>query len=210
MDDKSRGAFSIWTDSAIFYVTHLSHLLLLFPLLCVPIVTDALQSLLIRQKTQGQVLSPLSAARQVWPFVVPLFRIKLLFEVRALLWGMIPIYGWVRAIKDRLHWAMASNVVVFEGLSGKAAHDRCRELIDKYSAGIGNRALFTVPTAISVMFLIAWVVAGTIYQPFYAQGFWLFLLMMFCLIVPWSGAANTLLYLELIRREKSLFVAERT
>ena len=109
--------------------------------------------------------------------------------------------GWMKGIEYRLRWGMASNVIVFEDLRGAAAKERCRELIDRYSSGIAVRALVIVPMFIMLAILLLWMTSGSAYDPIYSYGFWFFLITYFWLIIPWAGAANTFLYLQLRNRE---------
>ena len=203
MNTESRGAFSVWRDAARFHIQYWRNLAGIFPLLLVPVLSDLLHSLLICQSLQGKNISYGKAFRDSWRNVLSLLTMKLSFEVSAFLWGLIPIYGWLKAIQHRLYWSMASNVIVFEGLSGTAGRDRCRELIDKYSQGSGVRALLIIPSFILVAILVVWVVSGSVYEPLYSFGYLIFLAAFFWVSVPWSGAANTFFYLQLIESAKS-------
>ena len=203
MNTESRGAFSVWRDAARFHLRYWRHLAGIFPLLLVPVLGDLLHSLLIRQSLQQKNISCGRAFRDGWGNVLSLLAMKLSFEVPAFLWGLIPIYGYIKAIQHRLYWGMASNVMVFEGLSGTAARNRCCELIDKYSHGSGARALVIVPSLILVAILLAWTVSGSVYEPLYSYGFLIFLAACFWVAIPGSGAANTFFYLQLIESAKS-------
>lgn len=203
MNTESRGVFSVWRDAARFHHRYWRDLAGIFPLLLVPVLGDLLHSLLIRQSLQEKSISYGKAFRDGWGNVLSLLSMKLSFEVPALLWGLIPIYGYIKAIRHRLYWGMASNVMVFEGLSGTAGRNRCRELIDKYSQGSGVRALVIIPSFILVAILVAWAVSGIVYEPLYSYGFLIFLAACFWVCVPWSGAANTFFYLQLIECAES-------
>ena len=191
-------SLAVWKQAVIFHLTYWKKLLPVFPLLCFPVVGDALHSLLISQEVQRKNLFPGQAARDVWSLLPSLFAMKLYFEGAAFLWGLIPIYGIIQGVKHRLHWAMASNVLVFEGLSGAAGRNRCRELVRDFSRGIGARTLVTVPSLLITGFLLAWLIGGTFFGPFYPYGFWVLIATMFWIIIPGSGAVNTFLYLEMI------------
>jgi len=202
MNTKSRGAFSVWRDAARFHLRYWRDLAGIFPLLLVPVLSDLLHSLLIRQSLQEKNLSCGKAVRDSWENVLSLIAMKLSFEVPAFLWGLIPIYGWIKAMRSRLYWGMASNVMVFEGLSGTAGRNRCRELIDKYSQGSGVRALVIIPSFILVAILLAWLVSGSVFEPLYSYGFWIFWAACFWVLVTGSGAANTFFYLQLLESAK--------
>src|SRR4030042_5190376 len=145
----------IWKLSLSFYFSNWKTLLPILPLLCLPVVGDVLHSLLIAQEIQGKRLRAAQAVREVWSLLPSVFRMKLYFEGAALLWSFVPIYGIIRDVRHRLHWAMASNVLVFERLSGEAGRKRCRELIQE-AFSMGVRTLVTVPVLLMVGVLLAW------------------------------------------------------
>ena len=171
----------------------------IFPLLCLPVVSDVLHSLLIAQIIQGKRLHPVQAVREVWSYLPSVLGMKLYFEGAALLWGFVPIYGIFRDIRHRLHWAMASNVLVFEKLSGEAGRKRCRELIEE-AFSVGVRTLVTVPVLLMVGLLLAWLIAGMIWEAFYSYGFFILIVANFWIIFPGSGAANTFFYLQITNK----------
>ncbi len=192
-------SLAIWKRSLSFHSTNWKTLLPIFPLLCLPVVGDVLHSLLIAQKIQGNGLRPAQAVREVWGLLPSVLGMKLYFEGAALLWGFIPIYGIIRDIRHRLHWAMASNVLVFENLSGEAGRNRCRELIQEaFPSGV--RTLFTVPSLLLVGFLLVWVISGTFFDVFYSYGFLIFIVVSFWIVIPGSGAANTFFYLQIMNK----------
>jgi hypothetical protein len=163
------------------------------------VVGDVLHSLLIAQETQGKRLRAAQAVREVWSLLPSVFTMKLYFEGAAVLWGFVPIYGIIRDIRHRLHWAMVSNVRVFENLSGEAGRNRCRELIQEtFPAGV--RTLFTVPSLLFVGFLLAWVISGTFYDALYPYGFLILIVVSFWILIPGSGAANTFFYLHIMNK----------
>lgn len=200
---SERQGFAIWMDAARFHLHNARSLAGVLPLLLVPVVGDLLQSVLIRQHVETNRISPVRALRDGWRKILPLFVIKLKIEISALLWGLIPLYGYIKAIECRLRWGMASNVIVFEDLTGVAAQDRCRELIDRYSSGIAVRTLVIVPMLIMLAILLFWVVSGSVFELIYSYGFWFFFITYFWVVIPWAGAANTFVYLQLRNREAS-------
>ena len=191
----------IWNQALVFHLTNWKSLLPALPLLCLPVVGDVLHSLLIAQKVQGKEFRPAQAVREVWSLVPSLLSMKLYFEGAALLWGFVPIYGIIRDIRHRLHWAMASNVLVFEGLSGEAGRNRCRELIQE-SFSLGVRTLITVPGLLFVVFILAWVMSGMFFEALYSYGFWVLIAAVFGMVIPVSGAVNTFLYLAITKRDQ--------
>jgi hypothetical protein len=189
-------SLAIWNQALSIHFSNWKTLLPVFPFLCLPVVGDVLHSLLICQKVQGKSLRPMEALRKVWRNLLPLFSMKLYFEGAAVLWSFVPIYGIIKGIRHRLHWAMASNVLVFEKLSGEAGRNRCRELIQE-AFSLGVRTLLTVPALLIVGFLLAWLVAGMVFEAFYSIGFWVLIAVIFWMSIPASGAVNTFLYLEI-------------
>ena len=189
-------SLAIWKRSLSFHFSNWKTLLPVFPLLCLPVVGDVLHSLLIAQKIQGKRLHPAQAAREVWSLLPSVLRMKLYFEGAALLWGFVPIYGIIRDIRHRLHWAMASNVLVFENLSGEAGRNRCRELIQE-AFSLGVRTLVTVPSLLFVGFLLVWIISGMFFDSLYFYGFLVLIVASVWIVIPGSGAANTFFYLQI-------------
>jgi len=196
----SSKSLAIWKQALSFHFSNWKTLLAVFPFLCLPVVGDVLHSLLIAQKVREKELLPVQAVREVWNLVPSVLTMKLYFEGAAILWSFVPIYGIIKGIRHRLHWAMASNVLVFEKLSGEAGRKRCRELIQE-AFSLGVRTLLTVPALLIVGFLLAWLVAGMVFEAFYSIGFWALLAIIFWMSIPASGAVNTFLYLEMRGKE---------
>ncbi len=86
---------------------------------------DALHSVLIAQEREPGGIHVRRAVREAVRITRPLAAMKLAFEGAAIAWAVIPIYGVVQGMRHRLYWAMASNVVVFERLTGEAGRARC-------------------------------------------------------------------------------------
>jgi hypothetical protein len=192
-------SLAIWKQSLSFHFSNWKTLLPIFPLLCLPVVGDVLHSLLIAQEIQGKRLRAAQAVRKVWSLLPSVFTMKLYFEGAALLWSFVPIYGIIRDVRHRLHWAMASNVLVFENLSGEAGRNRCRELIQE-TFSMGVRTLVTVPVLLMVGFLLVWLIGGMVWEAFNSYGFFVLIVASFWIIVPGSGAANTFFYLQIMNK----------
>ncbi len=128
---------------------------------------------------------------------------KIYFEAAAFLWAFVPIYGILQAIRHRQYWAMASNVLVFEGLSGEAGRHRCRKLVQDFSKGVGIRALVTIPSLAFTGLLIAWLIIGSLFEASYSYGFLAFVVLSYWIVVPLSGAVNTFLYLYIREQRNS-------
>jgi len=192
-------SLAIWRRSVSFHFSNWKTLLPILPLLCLPVVGDLLHSLLIAQEIQGKHLRAGQAVREVWSLLPSVFTMKLYFEGAALLWSFVPIYGIIRDVRHRLHWAMASNVLVFERLSGEVGRKRCRELIQE-AFSMGVRTLVTVPVLLMVGFLLAWLIGGMVWEAFNAYGFFVLIVVSFWIIIPGSGAANTFFYLLIVNK----------
>jgi hypothetical protein len=164
--------------------------------LVIPILTDALHSLLIKQEIENGEILPSHAIKQVWTLIPSLLGIKLYFECAAILWAFVPIYGIIQGAKHRMYWAMCSNVLVFENLPGKAGRKRCRELVKGFRGGIGVRTLITIPALLVTMFLILWVVNASFIETSTTYGVWVLIVLVFWIIIPASAAVNTFFYLR--------------
>ncbi len=186
---------AIWKQALTFHVATWRALLPLLPLALLPLVGDVLHAVLIRQRTRQQSLSAGPAVRETFAAVPPVLAMKFSFELAAFLWAFLPIYGWFKSIRHRLYWAMASNVVVFEGLTGRAGRRRCRELVESLPQGTGIRTLVTIPSILVAGFLLALAIGIEVFDTPYV--FWICLLAIVWITLPWSAAVNTLFYLEL-------------
>ena len=191
-------ALLIWKRAIGFQLSHWTSLLPVVPFLCLPVVGDVLSSVLIRQKVHGAGILPWEALRRAWTLVPRLLAMKIYFETIGLLWALVPFYGILPGIKHRLYWAMASNVLVFEGLSGEVGRNRCRELIEEFSRGLGIRTLNTVPSLLLTGFVIVWIVAGSVFEAVYSYGFGALIFLSVWVVFPASSAVNTFFYLELL------------
>ena len=129
-------SLDIWKQAIRFHITNWRKLLPILPLLVIPVLSDALHSLLIKQGIERGEVLPFQAFKQVWRLIPSLLGMKLYFEFAAVLWAFISIYGIIQGAKHRMYWAMGSNVIVFEDLSGKAGRERCRELVKGFLGGI--------------------------------------------------------------------------
>ena len=198
---KERRGLAIWIDAVRFHLRYSPKLSAILPLLLVPVVGDLLQSILIRQHVETNRVYPVKAVQEGCKGFLTLFWVKLQLEIVAFLWGFIPIYGYIKAIEYRLRWGMASNVMAFENKKGAAIKDRCCELVDIYSPGIGVKTLVLTPMFLMIAVLLIWIISGTVFEPIYSYGFWFFFITYFWLVIPWAGAANTFLYLQLRNRE---------
>ena len=193
----SAGGLRIWKQAVSFYLTYWKKLLPVLPFLCMPIMGDALHTLLIAQIRRTKNISPQKAMQEVWSLLPSIFAAKLYFECAALLWALVPIYGIIQGAKHRQYWAMVSNVLVFEGLSGSACRNRCRALVNERGGGMGVRTLVTIPSLLLIGLLLVWFIGGSLFEKSYSYGFWAFVVAAYWIAVPLSGAVNTFLYLAM-------------
>jgi hypothetical protein len=183
----------IWVQAIRFYFTHWRDLLLIFPLLFLPVLGDGLHSVLIYQKIKHGEIHPLEAMKIAIKSTPTLFVMKLYFEGLAVLWAFIPIYGYIKAYELRTQWALASNVIIFEGLTGERGIEQCKKLFEQIPEGIAARTLVTIPGVILSLCLILFAIATSIFET--SHVFWFFMIAVLIIAFPLSGAVNTHLYL---------------
>ena len=192
-------AVRVWVRVVEFQLKNVKSLLYLFPLLWIPVYADALHTALVMQTLRDKKEPDrLAAVREALSAFLPLLGMKLYFFIVTMLWSFIPIYGIIKDVRYRLYWAMASNIILLEGLSGPEGRRRCRELIESSSSGFALRTLFTLPSLLATAFLVM----GA-YSAMYSMNafFWICLLLLLWLVIPASATANTLTYLSLVERE---------
>jgi len=187
-------AIRVWARVVRFQITHVKLLLCLFPLLWIPVYADALHTALVRQALEGRKLDRPAAVREALSALLPLLGMKLHFFAVTLLWSLIPIYGTIKDVRYRLYWAMASNVILLEGLSGSEGRRRCRELIESPASGFALRTLFTLPSLLGAAFCVLGAYSAMYGMPAF---FWICLLLLLWLVIPASATANTFAYLIL-------------
>lgn len=192
-----RESFRLWRAALAFHLRHALALLPIAPLLCLPIYTDVLHTVLIRQSREGglQPWAAASAALRALPMIVWL---KWGSELRGLLWSLIPLVFFMRVIEHRLCWGLASNVVVFEARSYANADERCMNLA-RTGYDVGLRALFALPVIFFVASTIAANLAGEATHSRWV--FWLWMATLFWVAFPGAAAANTFYYLQLVEQE---------
>ena len=186
-------SIAIWMNAVTFYITNVGKLITIFPLLYVPFVGDALISVIFKQKLEEGNIKPMQAVKEVWQYVPSLFLLKLGLQIKLILWCFIPIYGHIKALQYLKYWGLASNIIVFEGLSGEMALSRAKELI--VFTEIGLKTLAIIPNVLFVTLLVSWVFISEISQ-IQMFNFWL-LIAIFLIIIPIYLAVDTLLYLDI-------------
>jgi len=195
-----RSGFAIWRDSVSFGLSIARWAYWAIPLLCIPILGDVMSSILVREdmKTANRLKSAEILAESLSKSI-RLFMVKLYFGIRGLLWAFIPIYGYIKALRHRQYWAMASNVLIFEGQTGSTAIERCRAIIDETQDGLATRALLTVPAILEGVLFAIWAIGGTLNEKLYFPSFVLLLVLLYVIAVPFSGIVNTILYLSITK-----------
>jgi len=194
-----RPGITIWKDAVRIQFNIITQSMLVVPMLFVPVLNDILSAVLIRQYNSANKIEPRNAISESITGLIKLIRMKLYFEIRSMLWALIPIYGYIKALRHRQYWAMASNVLVFEGNYGEKGIKRCRDIIDNHSSGLATRTLITIPTILLFLVTVVWVISGTMLEMLYFPGFVTIIVFIYIITVPVSGAVNTLLYLRLIK-----------
>ena len=128
-----------------FHIDNFARVLPIIPICFVPVVTDALHTILLESYRKHGDIDPLGSVRQVWKHVPSLFEMKIFHEGAAFLWSFVPVYGIIKGINHRISWAMASNVLIIEGKSGAEGRWRCEQLCDSEIKNISIRALVIIP-----------------------------------------------------------------
>jgi hypothetical protein len=134
----------LWWHALGFYLRNVLTLLPVSPLLYLPIYTDVLHTHLLKQEIEGGIQMGTAAAAAMRD-LPPTFGLKLRNELKGFALSLIPVVFIMRVIEHRLCWGLASNVVVFEGLRGDEADERCRVLA-RAGYDVGLRGLVGMPT----------------------------------------------------------------
>lgn len=191
----------LWWKALAFHWRHWSDVVVVFPLLFVPVFADTLHAILVRQEvsTNGRV-ALFAATKEAARYSFDVFFMKFYFEFAAALWGYVPGYGWFRDYQLRTNWAMVSNVVAFEGLSGPIGRHRCVEVAKKIPLDRSARILVTIPSLL--IFVYMTIIGVGTYAFDTPVFFWVFGFIILWTVFPWAGVVNTYLYLSIpgIRR----------
>lgn len=194
-----RASFGLWRAGLAFHLRHALTLLPIAPLLCLPIYTDVLHTVLIKQSREG-ALRPWVAAAEALRALPMSVWLKWGSELRGLLWSLIPLVFFMRVVEHRLCWGLASNVVVFEGRRSANADERCADLA-RAGYDFGLRALFALPVLFFTLSTIAANLAGEATHSRWV--FWLWMTTLFWLAFPGAAAVNTFYYLRLVEAEQA-------
>jgi hypothetical protein len=189
----------IWKRALLFHIRHLSDLLPLFPLLCIPLWTDCFHSVLIKQEIENNgKIDPFKGIGKALVLMPSFIAVKFNFYIAAILWSFIPIIGWYEDFIYRIKWAMTSNVIVFEELEGVNAKNRCEKLSEKLIHRKGTNSLVAIP-----FFLISFVLLFLTFTASTFDGsiiFWISVLAGIWILLPGSAAVNTFTYLSTTNR----------
>jgi hypothetical protein len=93
--------------------------------------------------------------------VPSLLRMKLAVELRAVAWSFVPVYGLIQGLRHRVGWAMASNVLVFERLTGGPGCERCLEIADGPHRRSPPARLVLAPFLPTFAVVLGWAVLAT-------------------------------------------------
>ena len=180
----------VWKKALSFHARNFGLLLPIFPLLFVPIVSDALHTILIGQMQEGRIQQRSEMVLKAFQAVPKLLGMKLYFWGAAVLWAFVPVYGWIKEIDYRLAWGMASNVLLLEGTANRTGIARCYEIIEKPEKGSLIRSLFTIPSmGLFCLACISVIPTSAMY--------WGSVLLILWVSIPVSAAANTYCYVQL-------------
>lgn len=188
-------AVGTWIRALSLFFRHILEIGPFALLFLVPFVSDLFSTALVAQERQNGQLRPGLALQQILPALPAFARLKLYYYVRALGWGLIPIYGLIRGIDERLAGAMSSNVILLEpptSFSEGAA--RCEDLVSEFR-GESSAVLIRVP--LLLLFGVA-VLLALGHSPW---AFWTAIGMFIWLLLPGSAAANTYLYFWIREQE---------
>jgi hypothetical protein len=197
------GARDVWARALRYHWDGRRRLVYLLPALCVPFLSDVLHSVLIAREARDGTLDPRGALREALRALPSLVRMKLAVELRAMAWSFVPIYGMIQGVRHRVAWAMASNVLVFEGLRGGAGCERCLGIADGPHAGLATRTLVVAPSVAMVALMLVWAVLATWVEREYSYTTWIVFAAVLYFLVPGSAAANSFLYMEIAARERA-------
>ncbi|HKC93496.1 MAG TPA: hypothetical protein VKB81_05690 [Nitrospira sp.] len=189
-------SLAVWADVFRFYTQYPVQLLMILPLLFLPVLTDALHTLLVAQHRRNQQLNVGQAVIQAVDWSGPLLMVKAHLWLRGIPWAMLPVIGWVKNVKLRLAWGLCSNVLLLEGKVGTACRVRSEELSQSAEMGFLVRSLITMPAILLIISVVPYVFADA-----FVEGSWLFFVWLafwFWVMLPASGAANTFAYLAVV------------
>jgi hypothetical protein len=154
-----------------------------------------LHSVLIAREARDGTVDPRGALVEALRALPSLLRMKLAVELRAIAWSVVPIYGMIQGARHRVAWAMASNVVVFEGLRGGDGCERCLGIADGPYARLANRTLVIAPSVALVAAMLVWAVLATWVERGHSYSTWAVFAAALYFLVPGSAAVNSFLYL---------------
>jgi hypothetical protein len=186
----------LWSGAISFHSHHWKDLFPIAPLLFVPVFNDALLAILIRQHTPGnRDLHIRAALREAVEIVPDLLSMKIHFWLAAWLWSYLPLYGWMKDLEERTNWALASNVIAFEGLIGVIGRDRCKQLTHQMPPASSIRVLVTIPALIIATCMV--IIAISAFFLDTSLFFWTCGIIIAWTLIPGSSTVNSLLYLSI-------------
>jgi hypothetical protein len=197
MTEQNYTGLDYWRIAHKFYWRQLGIFPFYAPLFMIPLFTDCLHANIFREEMEhGDHISVFRVLAETFKTFPRFIRVKLILFMGAFLWSNIPLIGWFFDFNYRIRWAMSSNVVVFENLSGKIARDRCKVLADNIIHEKETGVLFAIPNILSSILICAFAVSITFFKfsllllLFYFGALWI--------LLPASAAVNTLLYLSIV------------
>jgi len=193
-------SIDIWKLALSFHYTYRKDLLKFLPFIFIPVFGDGLHSILISKlfnNDRPQFGESLGDALRLF---LKIFYMKFYFWFFATLWSFVPIYGIIKGLHYRKYWAMASNVAVFESLTGTLGIDRCIDLVTNDHSHIGARTFITLPSLFVLLFTLLFLLLTENFP--LSFWFWFYIFSIIWLTIPVSSALNTIYYVKLAEKEQ--------
>jgi hypothetical protein len=190
---------ALWGQAVSFQLRHAGSLIVMLPCFVVPVLCDAVYTVLFRQWDDDGRLNPGDAFEEAARLTPSLFGLMLRSEIKATLWSLLFVFGIPQVVRHRIAWGYSSNVMVFEGRRGEDAYARSEQLAAEHYA-LGLRALVTVPSLLGVGSFLLITVATELSHS--ALLFWLWVIVVWWIVMPGAATVNTLLYLATVPRQQ--------
>jgi len=195
MENHKYSNLDYWKIALMFHKRQLLLFPIYAPLFMIPLFTDCLHANIIREEIEhGKHSSIARVFVQTFKTLPRFIRVKLFLFMCALIWGYIPFIGWFFDFNFRIRWAMSSNVVVYENLSGEKARARCKVLADNIIHAKDTGVLFAIPNILTLLLYVIFAVSITFFKT--SLFLWLFYFGALWIALPASAAVNTFLYLS--------------
>ncbi|MBI2252145.1 MAG: hypothetical protein HYU63_05320 [Armatimonadetes bacterium] len=168
----------------------------------IPVIGDSLHTCIVEQIFKKEEISARKALLKALGYFWNLLEVIILFTISMTLWIFVPIYGWIKAVYYSLYSAMISNVVILEGMAGKKAMQRCREIImrNKESQSLAIGFFVGFPLIISCVFILIGFISS-LHNNFNLKLTNIIMIVLSFIFLSVFEIGNSLIYYELIKRE---------